>query len=91
MKETADDDASTWRIEAVAAGGQFEAESLAPGKYRIFAFEDFDREDWDNKDLRTLLLPKSVAFELRDGESHPVTVPLIPSGEYQVALRKLEN
>jgi len=90
MEETADN-ATLSRIEAVAAGGQFEVKSLAPGKYRLFAFEDFDREDWGNKDLRTLLLPKSVIFELRDGESRPVTVPLIPSGEYQVALRKLEN
>lgn len=91
MKAADDDDAMAWRIEAVAAGGQFEIKSLAPGQYRLFAFEDFDREDWGNEDLRTLLLPRSVAFELRDGESSPLTVPLIPSSEYQAALRRLEN
>lgn len=68
--------------------GQFEWKSLAPGKYRLYAFEDFDENSWGSPDLAAMLAAKSVALELHEGEKRQVTVPLISAAEYQQALRK---
>jgi hypothetical protein len=51
-------------MEQVAgADGKFQWNSLEPGKYRLYAFEDFDREEWGNPRLAELLPPKSLEFQ----------------------------
>ncbi len=42
--------------------GKFQWNSLQPGKYRLYAFEDFDRDSWGNPQLAALLAAKSVAL-----------------------------
>ncbi len=81
----------TARLERVPAGGQFEINPLAPGKYRLYALEDFDREAWGSDDLRNRLASKSSLIELHDGEKRQATVPLISVKEYQAALARVEH
>jgi hypothetical protein len=77
--------------QRVPAGGQFEIKPLAPGKYRLYALEDFDREAWGSDELRNRLASKSSQFELRDGEKRQVSVPLISAQEYEAALNQLAH
>ncbi len=77
--------------QRVAAGGQFEVKPLAPGNYRLYALEDFDREAWGSDELRSQLAPNSSSFELRDAEKRQVSVPLITAKEYQATLSQLAH
>jgi hypothetical protein len=75
--------------DAVPSGGVLEVPSLAPGKYRLFGIEGFDRAPWGCPDLTAALTPKSVEVELKPGETRTVDVPVISSAEWDAALRKL--
>jgi hypothetical protein len=86
MNETTQE---TAKLERVPAGGQFEINSLAPGTYRLYALEDFDRDAWASDEFRKRLASKSSVFELRDAEKRQVHVPLITAREYQAALIQL--
>jgi uncharacterized protein (DUF2141 family) len=78
-------------MEQVAgADGKFQWNSLEPGKYRLYAFEDFDREEWGNPRLAELLASKSLEFQIEEGEHRQVVVPLISVAEFQQAWEKLE-
>ena len=55
--------------QAVGADGKFHFNLLNPGKYRLYAFEDFDREAWGNPQLAVLLASKSLEVEIKEGES----------------------
>ena len=69
--------------------GRFRIPSVAPGKYRLFAIEDFDGDDWGNPELQKTLESKSVALELKENEKKQVSVPAISAGEWAAALKKL--
>jgi hypothetical protein len=79
----------TVKVERLPAGGRFDIKPLAPGKYRFYALEDFDREAWAIDDLRSQLASKSVVFDLSDGEQRALSVPLISAKEYQAVLGKV--
>ncbi len=69
--------------------GRFRISSVAPGKYRLFAIEDFDDDDWGSPELARTLEAKSVQLELKENEKKQVSVPAISSGEWAAALKKL--
>jgi hypothetical protein len=69
--------------------GEFEFKSVPPGRYRLYAFEDFDRDVWGSPELAAIFAPKSVAFELHEGENRQATLPLISAKEFQDAMRGL--
>ncbi len=78
-------------IEQVAdADGKFHWNSLQPGKYRLYAFEDFDRAEWGNPRLAELLAAKSLEFQIKEDEHRRVVVPLISVADLQQAWEKLE-
>jgi hypothetical protein len=68
--------------------GQFKMDSLAPGRYRFFAIEGLDPDLWGSPELAAALAAKSVAVELRAGESRQLTLPVISAEEWTVGLRK---
>ena len=74
--------------QVAGADGRFHWSSLEPGKYRLYAFEDFDREEWGNPRLAELLASKSLELEIKEGEHRQVVLPLISVAEFQQALEK---
>ncbi|HLK69690.1 MAG TPA: carboxypeptidase-like regulatory domain-containing protein [Bryobacteraceae bacterium] len=82
------------RLEAVAdfaqadLGGQFKLESLAPGRYRVFAVEGFEESLWGSLELAAALRDKSLAIELHESEKKSLAVPVITFDEWTAALRK---
>jgi hypothetical protein len=77
------------RLQGAPAASPFEIKQVAPGKYRLYALEDFDREAWGSQELRVLLSTKSVVFELGDGERRQVSLPVVSAAEFQAGARKV--
>ncbi len=68
--------------------GQFQFTLLHAGRYRLYAFEEFNPELWGNPELAALLASKSVVLEIKEGQHLHISVPLIPAEDLQAALRK---
>ncbi|MDR3698228.1 MAG: carboxypeptidase regulatory-like domain-containing protein [Candidatus Sulfopaludibacter sp.] len=66
--------------------GQFRMEHVAPGKYRLFALEQFESSNWDS-DLADALQAKSLAVELGDGEMKKVELAPITAQEAARAVK----
>jgi 5-hydroxyisourate hydrolase-like protein (transthyretin family) len=66
--------------------GQFQMEHVAPGKYRLFAVEQFESRNWDS-DLAVALQAKSLPVELGDDETKKVELPLITAQEAAGAVK----
>jgi uncharacterized protein (DUF2141 family) len=71
-----------------ATGGKFSWPHLRPGKYRIFAFEDFDPDAWANPQMAALLSSKSQEFQIKPDRHLRVVVPLITFNDFQAAAAK---
>jgi hypothetical protein len=69
--------------------GRFQFDSVIPGKYRALAIEGFDDGPWGSPELMAALSEKSVVVELGEGEQKKVTLPVVPVGEWEAALRKV--
>jgi hypothetical protein len=67
--------------------GEFRWRDLPPGKYRLYAIEDFDWSLWGNPELAAHPTSKCTAFELREGEDRHITLSLISAPEFQQAVR----
>jgi hypothetical protein len=68
--------------------GRFRMETLAPGKYRLFAIAGFDEDDWGSPDLAKALARKSVELELKESEKKQVKAPVISEEEWDAAVVK---
>jgi len=68
--------------------GRFQMETVAPGKYRLFAIGGFDEDGWGSPDLVKALAAKSVELELKENEKKQVKVPMISEEEWAAALKK---
>jgi hypothetical protein len=68
--------------------GQSEYQSLVPGKYHLYAFQDFDPNLWGSSEVASLLAQKSVEVELKESDSRSVELPLITTAEFEGALRQ---
>lgn len=77
------------RSQVAGPNGEFEFKSLPPGKYRLYAFEDFDSDSWGSPELAVIFASKSVALDLHEGENRQVTLPLISAKEFQDALQRI--
>jgi hypothetical protein len=88
-----DETASRTQVEGeqvtVDHSGKFKLESLAPGKYRLFAIEGFEESLWGSLELAAALREKSLALELHEGETRAVAVPVITFDAWTAALRKV--
>jgi Carboxypeptidase regulatory-like domain len=79
----------TGPTEIVNQTGKFSFESLAAGKYRVFAIEGFESDPWGSPELAAALAGKSVEVELGEGDKKQIKLPVISSGEWEAALRKV--
>ena len=68
--------------------GRFRMETLAPGKYRLFAIAGFDEDEWGSPDLAKALAGKSVELELQESEKNQVNAPVISEEEWDAAVAK---
>ncbi len=71
--------------------GEAEWKQLTPGKYRLYAFEDFDPDAWGNPELAPAFASKSLELELKENEHARVKAPLISAKEFQTVLQRLGN
>ncbi|HTS30522.1 MAG TPA: carboxypeptidase-like regulatory domain-containing protein [Bryobacteraceae bacterium] len=69
--------------------GTFQLQSLAPGKYRLFAIEGFEEGSWGSLELAAALTEKSYELELHESESKSVAIPVATSDTWTAALRKV--
>ncbi len=83
-----EDGQAVTKYDFAGANGQFAWKSLPPGKYHLYAFEDFDQNSWGSPDVAAMLAGKAVPVELHEGEKREVNVPLISAKEFDQALRK---
>ncbi len=70
------------------ADGKFQWNLPQAGRYRLYAFEEFNRDWWGSPELTALFAGKSVILEAKEGQHLHVTLPLISTEEFQEALRK---
>lgn len=68
--------------------GTFQYTLLHAGRYRLYAFEEFNRDAWGNPELAALFAAKSLALEVKEGQHLQVSLPLISAEEFEAAVRK---
>lgn len=80
----------SWAEQPVAADGKFQWTLADPGKYRLYAFEDFDRQAWGNPQLTALFASQSLEVEIGEGDHLHEIVALISAEDFQEAVRKTD-
>jgi hypothetical protein len=68
--------------------GNFQMGTVVPGKYRLYAIEGFDEDEWGSAELAKALSRKSVELELKESENKQVDITVISSGEWAAAVKK---
>jgi hypothetical protein len=68
--------------------GRFRMPAVAPGKYRLYAIEGFDDDDWGSPELAKALEAKSVELELKESDKKQVSVTVISADEWAAAVKK---
>ena len=58
--------------------GHFEIHGLAPGKYKIFSWDDIERGSWEDPEFLKLYEDKGETVEVQDGDKKTVELNLIP-------------
>lgn len=71
------------------AEGEFAAGSLAPGEYRVFAWEQFDASLAGSLELRRLLADRATTVTVRAGSEESVRVKPLTETEIRDARRRL--
>jgi len=69
--------------------GRFDIPAVAPGKYRLYAIENFDEDDWGSPQLSNELKTRSLELDVRENEKKQVTLSVISADEWTAALKKL--
>jgi hypothetical protein len=71
--------------------GRFKLAAVPPGKYRLYAIQGFDGDEWSSAELAAALAAKSVAIELKEKESKSAQVTLILNAEWEAAVKRTGN
>jgi hypothetical protein len=69
--------------------GVFSLESIAPGSYKLYAFENVPEGIWLDPDFLKEVESSGVAFEATEGEAKTIQVPLLGKSETDRVLAKL--
>jgi len=69
---------SFYRFVASDEKGHYEMKGLSPGKYRMYAMEEFDPAYLQDADLLKPLEPASVFVELQEGVAATQNLKLLP-------------
>jgi hypothetical protein len=59
--------------------GRFHFETIAPGDYKVFAWEDVDRGAWEDPNFLRQIEARGRPLALRDGGTEVVQIAVIPS------------
>jgi hypothetical protein len=62
-------------------GGEFQIDGLAPGDYKVFAFDRLDGLEYANPDVLNEYVSKAAQVSLQANEKTTIRVGLIPRGE----------
>jgi hypothetical protein len=77
------------RVAVFDQNGVFTIESIPPGSYKLYAFENVPEEIWLDPDFLKEVESLGVAFEAADGDAKSIQVPLLVRAETDRALAKL--
>jgi hypothetical protein len=69
--------------------GVFSIESIAPGSYKLFAFESVPEGIWLDPDFLKEVESTGVAFEAAEGDAKTIQTPLLGKRETDRVLAKL--
>jgi hypothetical protein len=68
---------SFYRLVVADDKGHFEIKNVTPGRYQLYAFEEFDQRSIDDPDLLKPFESAGVAVTLREGKNEPQRVSMI--------------
>jgi hypothetical protein len=68
------------RVAAADEKGHFEIKNATPGKYRLYAFEEFDQRSIQDPDFLKPFESSGVAVTLREGPNTSQELTVIPTG-----------
>ena len=71
--------ASLYRLAETAENGRFQFQGIPPGKYRLYAWEEFESGAQFDPEVTAPFQPRSVSIEVTEGERKEVTLPRIPA------------
>lgn len=77
------------RVAVFDQNGVFTIESIPPGSYKLYAFENVPDQTWLEPDFLKEVESSGLAFEAADGDAKSVQVPLLVKAETDRALVKL--
>ncbi len=77
------------RTASVDQNGGFTLETIAPGSYKLHAFEKVVEDAWDNPDFLKQLQADAQAISLKADQAAQVTLPLISSRKTEQLLANL--
>ena len=72
---------SLYRLAETDAGGRFQFDGLRPGKYRLYAWEEFEPGAEFDPEVTAPLHARAMAIEVAEGERKEVTVLRIAADE----------
>ncbi|HLQ78776.1 MAG TPA: carboxypeptidase-like regulatory domain-containing protein, partial [Terriglobia bacterium] len=68
-----------YKTATTDGAGRFQMDSLAPGDYLVFAWDDVENGAWQDPDFLRLYEAQGAAVRIKDGSRESVTVNLLPS------------
>jgi hypothetical protein len=83
--------ASIVKQTTAEGSGKFKLEAVRPGKYRLFAIQGFDEDEWGRAELADALAAKSLKLELKENDNRSVALTVISGEEWDAAVAKLEK
>jgi hypothetical protein len=69
--------------------GVYGLEGVAPGAYRVFAFENIPDDAWTDSEFLEAVKDKGVAVRLEGGDAKTIEVPLLPKSQIAGILTRL--
>jgi hypothetical protein len=69
--------------------GKFEYRDIAPGDYKVFAFESNDQEMLLSAEFQKAFESRGAAVSISPGASAPVQVKMVPAGDIEAEKNKL--
>jgi len=77
------------RVAAADQHGVFTLGNLAPGLYKVYAFQDVPDGSWEDPDFVKEIRSRGVAVQLKEGDVARVEVPLLRKADLAPILQKL--
>ncbi len=82
-------DGSGMHFSDGSQGGAFTLKQIPPGHYRVYAFEQIDRNQLQNPDLQKQLQGMGTEVEVQENDKKQVQVPLISADQLNQVYARL--